>query len=57
MKDETKATEHPWYVLQKLVPDIEYEVKEEMNMDGSNTKTFTLTAYVNAFPYSGQGEF
>jgi len=26
-----------------------------MNMDGSNTKTFTLTAYVNAAPYSGQG--
>ena len=50
-------TNHPVMVVHQLVPDIKYDVMEEMNMDGSNTKTFTLTAYVNAAPYSGQGEY
>ena len=48
---------HPTLVLQRLIPNIKYDVKQEKNMDGSNTKTFSLTAYVNGSPYSGQGEF
>lgn len=55
MKEEFKVTNHPVMIVHQLVPDIKYDVMEEMNMDGSNTKTFTLTAYVNAAPYSGQG--
>ena len=57
VKDENKVTGYPVWVLHELVPDIEYDVKEEKNMDGSNTKTFTLTVNVNEFPYSAQGEF
>ena len=55
--EKFKVTGHPVKVLHQLVPDIEYYENEEMNMDGSGTKTFTLTAYVNGFPYSAQGEF
>jgi len=55
MKEELKVSSHPVMVLHQLVPDIKYEVSEELNLDGSNSKTFTLTSYVNSVPYSGQG--
>jgi len=55
MKEELKITSHPVMVLHQLCPNVKYDVSEEMNLDGSNTKTYTLTAYVNAVPYSGQG--
>ena len=57
MTDEYKTNGHPAEVLHRLVSDIKFDVTEEINMDGSRTKTFTSTAYVNGFSYSAQGEF